>query len=142
MIGKKLGLIAALGMMTVLAESHAQAQTIGFADAYDRLAAACGRDIDKLCANVALGGGAVKSCLEKNKAKISVECKSTMAETFQSLAKRETAQATARQVCARDITQYCSKVQPHDGYVLQCLLTSTRVVSATCKQVIVDAGWN
>lgn len=142
MARKKLGWIAALMVMTALAGGQAQAQTIGFAEAYDRLASACGRDIDKLCANVPLGGGAVKSCLEKNQAKISAGCKAAMTETFQSLAKRMSAQATAQTVCARDITQYCSKVQPYDGYVLQCLLTSTRVVSAPCKQIIVDAGWN
>lgn len=133
---------ATFAIVFAWAVQPAAAQTIGFAEAYDRLAKACGTDIEKLCANVPLGGGAVKSCLDKNQSKISAGCKAAASETFTLLAKREAAQANARQVCARDISQYCSRVQPHDGYVLQCLLTSTRVVSAECKQIIVDAGWN
>lgn len=137
---------AAIAIMAVafvaLIAHPAAAQTIGFAEAYDRLAKACGKDIEKLCANAPLGGGAVRSCLDKNQSKVSAGCKAAAAETFMLLAKREAAQANAVKVCGRDISQYCSRVQPHDGYVLQCLLTSTRVVSADCKQIIVDAGWN
>ncbi|TCR65481.1 cysteine rich repeat protein [Bosea sp. BK604] len=120
----------------------ASAQTLTFAEAYDRLAKSCGPDIEKLCSKVSLGGGAVKACLDRNQARLSATCKSTSAEVFQSLAKRASAQATAVKVCERDIGQYCNGVQPHDGYRLQCLLTATKVVSSGCKQVIVDAGWN
>lgn len=138
----KIAIVAVTVALVALTAQPAAAQTIGFAEAYDRLAKSCGKDIDKLCANAPLGGGAVKSCLEKNQSKVSEGCKAVAAETFMLLAKREAAQANAVKVCDRDISQYCSRVQPHDGYVLQCLLTSTRVVSTACKQIIVDAGWN
>lgn len=118
------------------------AQTLTFAEAYDRLARSCGADIEKLCSKVSLGGGAVKACLDRNQARLSESCKSGSAEVFQSLAKRANAQAAAVKVCDRDIAQNCRGVQPHDGYKLQCLLTASKVVSSACKQVIVDAGWN
>ncbi|MGO4678162.1 hypothetical protein AB4Z40_35460 [Bosea sp. 2YAB26] len=118
------------------------AQPLTFAEAYDRLAKSCGSDIDKLCSKVSLGGGAVKTCLDRNQARLSVGCKAASAEVFQSLAKRANAQAAAVKVCERDLGQYCSGVQPHDGYRLQCLLTASKVVSSSCKQAIVDAGWN
>lgn len=120
----------------------ASAQTLSFAEAYDRIAKSCGSDIDKHCSNVSLGGGAMKACLDRNQQQLSAGCKSASAETFQSLAKRANAQATAVKVCERDIGKFCRGVQPHDGYMLQCLLTSSKVVSNACKQVIIDAGWN
>lgn len=120
----------------------ASAQTLSFAEAYDQLAKSCGRDIEKYCAKVELGGGAIKACLDRNQAKLSAGCKTTSADTFQSLRKRVDAQAAAVKVCDRDAAEFCRGVQPHDGYILQCLLTSSKVVSNACKQVIVDAGWN
>src|SRR3954452_184381 len=88
----------------------AAAQTISFAEGYDRLAKGCGRDIEKLCGNVTLGGGAVRACLEKNRATLSAGCRATQAETFALLTKRLQAQATAVQVCDRDRGQYCRGV--------------------------------
>jgi len=120
----------------------ASAQTLSFAEAYDRIAKSCGSDIEKHCSNVALGGGAIKACLDRNQSKLSTGCKSASAEVFQSLRKRADAQAAAVKVCDRDIGEFCRGVQPHDGYILQCLLTSSKVVSSACKQIIVDAGWN
>ncbi|GGH11099.1 hypothetical protein GCM10007036_07950 [Alsobacter metallidurans] len=120
----------------------ASAQTISFGEAYDRLAHSCGRDIEKFCGNTSLGGGAVKACLEKNQARVSAGCRQTQAETFGLLAKRMNAQAVAIKVCDRDMQQYCRGVQPHDGYLLSCLLKASKVVGPSCKQVIVDAGWD
>jgi len=137
---------SALAALCLLASaslpSAASAQTLSFAEAYDRIAKSCGSDIERYCANAALGGGAVKACLDRNAAKLSAGCKSAAAETFQSLRKRADAQAAAVKICERDIGRFCSGVQRHDGHILQCLLTSSKVVSNPCKQVIVDAGWN
>jgi hypothetical protein len=119
----------------------ASAQTIGFAEAYDRLAKGCGKDVDRFCGNVELGGGKVKACLDRNQAKLSAGCKATMAETFALLNKRLTAQANAVKVCDRDIQQYCHGARPYDGYRLHCLIQSVKVVSNACQQTITDAGW-
>ena len=61
---------------------HAPAQTIGFAEAIDRLAAACGADIKKHCQGVPLGSGGVRNCLVRNQAKNAPRCNATMAEVF------------------------------------------------------------
>ena len=134
--------VAAVMGICVLSSVPAGAETISFAAGYDRLAKDCGRDIEKLCGNVKLGGGGVKACLEHNRAKLSPGCRVTQAETFALLTKRLQAQATAVQVCDRDRGQYCRGVQPNDGNQLSCLLKASKVVSGSCKQVIVDAGWN
>ncbi|QEL21956.1 hypothetical protein FQV39_04710 [Bosea sp. F3-2] len=141
-VSLRTALAAACLLVPMAIPLGASAQTLSFAEAYDRIAKSCGSDIDKYCSKVSLGGGAIKACLDRNQAKLSAGCKSASAETFQSLAKRAIAQATAVKVCERDVGEYCRGVQPHDGYQLQCLLTASKVVSSACKQVIVDAGWN
>ncbi|MHB2168709.1 cysteine rich repeat-containing protein [Alsobacter sp. R-9] len=143
MTGRRIILAALLGLAAFSAGSSAAgAQTIGFAEAYDRIAKSCGRDIERHCSSVPLGRGAVRACLQQKSAEISEGCKATLEPTFALLDKRIAAQASAVKVCEHDIRQYCKGVQPHDGYILQCLLKATRVVSASCKQIIVDAGWN
>jgi uncharacterized protein YukE len=141
-VSLRIALAAACLLVPMAIPLGASAQTLSFAEAYDRIAKSCGSDIDKHCSKVSLGGGSMKACLDRNQARLSASCKSASAETFQSLAKRANAQATAVKICDRDLGQYCRGVQPHDGYKLQCLLTASKVVSNACKQVIVDAGWN
>ncbi|MFO1114689.1 MAG: hypothetical protein U1E28_03340 [Beijerinckiaceae bacterium] len=122
--------------------SSAFAETIGYAQAYDRIASACGKDVQRLCAGVHLGNHGIRECLESKASQVSGNCKSVMASTFALLQARIDAQAAARRVCDADLREYCIGVQPHDGYQLSCLLTSVKVVSQRCKQVIIDAGWN
>ena len=55
----------------------ANSQTIGYAEATDMLAAACGKDIESLCGGVNLGGGRLKSCMTRNSARVSQNCKDT-----------------------------------------------------------------
>lgn len=45
------------------------------------VAASCGDDIAKLCAGKEHGGGAVRACLESNKAKVSATCKAALDST-------------------------------------------------------------
>ena len=122
--------------------SAAMAETIGYAQAYDRIATACGKDVQKLCSGVQLGQHGVRNCLESKQAQVSGKCKAVMADTFALLQARIEAQNAARRVCDPDVREYCSGVQPHDGYQLSCLLQSSRVVSQRCRQVLTDAGWN
>lgn len=122
--------------------SGAWAETIGYAQAYDRIAGACGKDVQRLCSGVHLGNHGIRDCLESKSSQVSGKCKSVMADTFALLQARIDAQGAARRVCDADLREYCIGVQPHDGYQLSCLLTSARVVSPRCKQVIIDAGWN
>lgn len=122
--------------------TSATAETIGYAQAYDRIASACGKDIQKLCSGVPLGNHGVRNCLAQKQAQVSRKCKSAMTEAIVLLQARIDAQTSARRVCDADLREYCSGVQPHDGHQLTCLLQSTRVVSQRCRQVLSDAGWN
>lgn len=120
---------------------HAPAQTIGFAEAIDRLAAACGADIKKHCKGVPLGSGGVRNCLVRNQAKNAPRCNATMAEVFRLVQIRLAAQAAVPKLCDADIRRLCQGVQPGDGNLLECGLKAKRAVSAKCNQAITDAGW-
>jgi hypothetical protein len=57
-------LAIALAVVVLLPDSGSvHAQTVGYAEAVDRLAAACGKDIARLCKQVNLGGGRIQQCL-------------------------------------------------------------------------------
>lgn len=133
---------AAMAAVLWLGAAHqAAAQTISFAEAYDRIAGACGADIRKHCSGVPLGNGQVRTCLANHAAEVSPTCKGVVADVFALLERRMQAQATVRQVCDADIQRLCPGVVQHDGYVLSCMLKASRAVSGACNQTITDAGW-
>ncbi len=132
------GIIASL---IVLGPGPSVAQTIGYAQAIDRLAVACGKDIDQYCKNVNLGGGRVQQCLNQNQAKVSGNCRATQAEVAALLQKRAAARAYVLQVCDTDIRRLCPGVQPGDGNLLECFLKAERSASAQCRQAVTDAGY-
>jgi hypothetical protein len=119
----------------------AGAQTIGFADAIDRLAKACGADIQKYCSKVNLGAGRIRHCLNQNQSKVSAQCRTAVPEVFALLEKRATAQASVLKICDRDIRRVCPGIVSGDGNLLECGLKAERALSAPCNQAITDAGW-
>src|SRR5262249_38800475 len=125
----------------VFAAPAANAQTLGYADAIDRLAASCGKDIEKYCKNVNLGNHRIRDCLSRNQNNISAQCRTTSAEVFRLLQKRIAAQGAVVRICDADIRTYCQGVQPGDGNLLECALKAQRALSPKCNQAITDAGW-
>lgn len=116
------------------------AQTLSYAEATTKLAETCGSDIQKLCKGLNLGNGRILECLQQNSAKVSAGCKGSFAQVFQSIGKREEAQASYEQTCKRDMNARCAGVKG-DGFVLACLIKKEKRVSPECYQVITDAGW-
>ena len=119
----------------------AQAQTVSYAEAADRLAAACGKDIDEYCRGVNLGSGRMKNCLSQNRDGLSAECKDTYTQTFALIEKRGQARAAVLKLCDVDTRKLCSGVAKGDGQVLECILTAAAGVSRKCNQAITDAGF-
>jgi hypothetical protein len=131
-----------IGLFIAGAAHHsAGAQTIGFADAIDRLAKACGADIQKYCSKVNLGAGRIRHCLNQNQSKVSAQCRTAVPEVFALLEKRVTAQASVLKICDRDIRRVCPGIVSGDGNLLECGLKAERALSAPCNQAITDAGW-
>jgi hypothetical protein len=134
------GLAAAL--LATGGHGGALAQTMSYSDAGALIAKSCGKDIERFCPKVNMGGGALKDCLMQVEAKLNPQCVTDYKAALVSLTKRANAQAAVLQVCKADARQYCRGVSPGNAHYLSCLNTATRVVSADCKQALADAGWN
>jgi hypothetical protein len=114
------------------------AQTIGYAQAIDRLAASCRGDIAKFCKQVNLGGGRMMQCLDRSP--VSAQCKSTGAEVRSLLATRVAARAAVMQVCDADIRRICAGIQPGDGNLMECFYKAKSRMSAQCQRAVLEAG--
>jgi tRNA1(Val) A37 N6-methylase TrmN6 len=123
------------------AGSAAQAQTMSYAQAGALLAKSCGPDINRLCANVNLGNGALHACMDRKISQVSDQCKRDYSLARASIAQRDAAQDSIAQVCNADTARLCPGMVPQDGNLLSCLLQATRVVSPACNQAITDAGY-
>jgi hypothetical protein len=128
-------LVAFLGLSVV-----ARADTISYADAVTTLAKDCGADIKKLCSGLNLGNGRIADCLQKNTAKVSPTCTSTLATVTASIKQRQAAQIAYYTVCRRNMATTCNGVKG-DGNMLACLVKADRITGPKCSQAITDAGW-
>ena len=121
--------------------SASHAQTAGFADAIDRLAVSCGKDIEKLCKKEPLGGGRIKQCLERNQAAVAPSCTAAIGQLTALLQKRAAARASIAQVCERDRLRLCNGIEAGDGNLLECFYKVKQNVSPACRQTVADAGY-
>ena len=132
--------ILASSLLLVSAGS-VNAQTIGYAQAIDHLAVNCGRDIDRFCRNVNLGGARVQQCLANHQASVSAICKTTINQVRVELQARAAARAAVMQVCDADIRRLCAGVQPGDANLLECFFATKQNVSERCKRAVANAGY-
>jgi hypothetical protein len=137
---KKLQALAA-ALLLMGAATPAWSQTIGYAEAIDRLAVACGNDINQHCKTVNLGGGRMQQCLNQNQAKISAPCRTTMVEVAALLQKRATARANVLRICDADARRLCPDVRREDGNLLECFYKAENRASPQCRQAVTDAGF-
>lgn len=116
-------------------------QTIGYAEATDMLASACGKDIETLCKGVNLGNGRIKACMQRNNARVSRTCRETAAKAFALIEKRAAARVAVLKLCDADAQRLCGGVQRGDGQILECMLLAQKAVTPRCNQAISDAGY-
>jgi hypothetical protein len=134
--------IMALAILSLIAGCNiASAQGIGFAEAIDRLAARCGKDISKFCNNVQLGGGRMLQCLDRNAGGVSAGCKAASSETQALLATRAEARRLIPRVCDVDIRRFCAGIQPGDGNLMECFYKAKSNISPQCRRAVADAGY-
>jgi len=119
----------------------ASAQTMSYAQAGALIAKSCGPSIDKFCSKFNLGSGQIQQCLSQHQDQVPAQCFTDYSAVVASISKRVAAQEGAFKVCGNNVRQFCTGVQPGDGNILNCLLESSKVVSGSCKQVLLDAGW-
>jgi hypothetical protein len=125
----------------VVCSAPAAAQSIGYAGAIDRLAVGCGKDIDRYCKSVNLGGGRVMQCLAQNQGKISPTCRTTIGEVGVLLQRRVDARANVMRICDIDLRRLCAGIVEGDGNLLSCFMKVEQNASAACRQAVTDAGY-
>ncbi len=135
-----MALAAVVLICGLTAPEPASAQTISYAESVDVLAKACGPDIGKYCKGINLGNG-MFTCLDKNEAKVSQNCKATAVATMASLNKRAAAQDAVLDICKSDLKRFCKEYDAGNGRILRCALKNTNKLSAPCNQAITDAGY-
>ena len=131
--------ITALATALLLAAGHTHAQTIGYAEAIDQLAKACGADIAKSCKQANLGGGRMQQCL--GQANVSAGCRASGNALQALLRKRAAARAAVPRICESDIGRLCAGVVAGDGNLMECFYKAKRNISAACQQAVADAGY-
>ena len=139
---KRIACLAIMALLLPASATPSMAQSIGYAQAIDRLGAACGKDIDKLCKKANLGGGRVTQCLDQNRAVVSSGCKASITELTAMIATRVQARAAVLRVCDVDIRRFCAGVQPGDGNLMECFYKARQNMSPSCQTAVTNAGYD
>jgi hypothetical protein len=136
---KETSLLCALWLV-LAAVLPANAQTMSYADAIDRLATACRKDIEKFCKGVPLGPR-LKTCFDTNEARMSPQCQQTRGLVYTSISRRAAAQRNIGDICSADIARLCGTTRAGEN-LLACLLSaSPAAMSPQCNQAFTDTGW-
>jgi hypothetical protein len=101
-----------------------------------KLQSACGEDIKKYCSNVTPGEGRVLHCMQAYEDKISPQCGYAEQEAALNLQMAVDRLKEAVIACNDDIAKLCSKTQPGQGRVAQCLIANKSAASAQCAGAI------
>jgi hypothetical protein len=80
---------AALALAVLPLTALAQSATAPAPEAREKFRAACGADVQKLCADVERGKGAIRSCLDTHEKELSSACKAARAERAAARAKEK-----------------------------------------------------
>lgn len=140
-MSNRLGFVGgAIVIASIAMAGVGRADTMSYADAVTMLAKDCGSDIKKVCRSLNLGNNQIQNCLQKNEAKVSPTCTSTLTSVTASIQQRQAAQIGFFKICAHDAAQYC-KGMKGEGNILACLLKTKRIDNGKCNQAVTDAGW-
>ena len=138
----KMTCLAVAALLLPASAIPSNAQSIGYAQAIDRLGVSCGKDIEKLCKKANLGGGRMTQCLDQNRAAVSSNCKASVTEMTVLLTTRAQARAAVLRVCDVDIRRFCPGIQPGDGNLMECFYKARQNMNPACQKSVADAGYD
>ena len=102
----------------LLLASAAQAQTRAAVKA-------CGKQIEKHCGDVQVGGGAVRDCIKAHLKEFSPGCQAALSRV-----------TTVSKACAADTKQNCAGVKPGGSRIEVCLKSHLSALSGECKAAL------
>ena len=141
MVRMKINHVVIAGMIFFVSAPSSYAQSIGYADAFQKLAQSCGGDIEKHCKAVGLGGGRMMKCLNEKRESVSPTCKTNIVAVTTLLASRAQARVAVLKVCSADVIRACPDVKPGDGNLLDCYMKAKHLFTPQCRKTVADAGY-
>ena len=85
----------------------------------------CAGDVQKFCADIKPGGGAILKCLRDNEADLSAECKAAGKEMKKEL-------RGAHDACKADLEKFCKDEKAGKGRKIRCLKKHEAELSTEC----------
>lgn len=87
---------------------------------------ACGAEIQRQCAGVAVGDGQLRNCVKEHYAAFSEPCKQALLNAV-----------TVVKACKADVQRSCPGIQPGGGRIQACMKDHFAEYSEPCKQSII-----
>lgn len=123
-----LGILCAVGLVAV----GAPAWTEGPGRGRD---GPCRADIEKHCADVERGGGAMARCLREHEKELSPGCRDHMAARHEQMKKRA---ETVSAACKGEVAKHCADHEPGEGGLMRCLRDHEADLSPDCRAALPD----
>lgn len=86
----------------------------------------CKSDVEKFCAGMEPGNGAIAKCLKEHHNELSAECKAKGEEMKEHMHQMKDA-------CEADVAKFCGDVKKGKGRIIKCLKKHEAELSAECK---------
>jgi len=106
----------------------------------DQVKEGCKKELDSYCKQVTPGEGRVLACLYAFEDKLSSRCDYALYDASMRLERAVAALSHGATECKGDIDKHCSKVQPGEGRVVDCLKKQGDKLSKRCRQAMKDIG--
>ena len=97
----------------------------------------CAADLEKFCAGVERGQGAVRECLQKHESELSPACKEHVQASPTS---RRGGNSYWQSVCGTEVEKFCKDVKFGQGRIHRCLMAHEAEHGSECKTAVQARG--
>lgn len=101
---------------------------------------ACKEDQAKYCSQVTLGEGRLLACFYAHQDKLSPSCEYALYDASVRLERIISALSYVATECRTEIETLCSRIQPGEGRIAQCLTEQKAELGAGCSRAMQDTG--
>ena len=134
LIALAVALVSHLPAGTASAQTKIAQQAIAKAEAaIKKTMKACGADIKAYCPRITPGEGRLALCMMAHDDQISDNCFVALMDVADDIELALSNISRAVDVCEVDANKYCSKVQPGEGRIAQCLIDNKSKLASICR---------
>jgi len=133
-------LLMMLGAGLALCALGSVAGAAGQTSLTEQVKEGCKAELESYCKDVTPGEGRLLACLYAFEDKLSSRCDYALYDASMRLERAVAALSHGATECKGDIDKHCSKVQPGEGRVVDCLKKQGDKLSKRCRQAMKDIG--